>query len=311
MKYLIIVIFVGLLFSACNDDEDITKKKKHSRVLVNKVIETKDKNTSLSDTLKDDGITIDGFKDEKLLDSFQLAVSQVMVEDGVSVPNCKDLSATGYISLEDCEDITNKYFGFYEIDESGNASKVDNLFKNGVKGAEIEIKEGEVEFFDSSGNPLLDNEVEFEETVDNSNDLGFLNKLENTIPTNKIEFKEKIKARIDFLKESKASEEREILQTARANEVKSKKKEKISNDDFIATPNAEVNNDLKDANSNLSTWKTTLKKLNSEHERTIVRLENNPDSSIFQNKSENELILINEAEVQIDYYSSLVESYAK
>lgn len=201
-KYFLIIVCTVLFFQGCFEEEKpkkVVKKQTATSYIVNKVPKV-DSNKTLSEVVENDGIVIDGSHDEHLLDAFGLAVSQVIVEDGVSVPDCSSLSKTGHITIDECKEISEKYFGFYEIDMlTGDVSKVDDVFKDGIAGSEIAIRDSDVELFDSSGNPLLNNRVEFEQMVDNSDDPVFLENLAKKVPKDKTVLQQKINSRLDFL----------------------------------------------------------------------------------------------------------------
>jgi hypothetical protein len=213
---IIFIFFITLSFQACfsSDDKetrqiDTVKKQqqKQLNLLINKVKQTKDSNKTLSEQIEEDGIVIDGARDEELLDSFNLAVSQVMMEEGVSVPDCTMLSKTDFLTKDECDEISEKYFGFYDIyGGDGEIKKVDDVFAEGILGDTVEIRNEKIKYFDSSGNPLLENQIEFDELVDNSNDLEMLKDLELELG-DKEEMKNRIKEKIRFLTDMQKNSE--------------------------------------------------------------------------------------------------------
>jgi len=290
-------LFIGILFLGCFEDEK-PKSKKTVKTLVNKVIKTKDSNKTLSQEIQDDGIVIDGGRDEELLDAFGLAVSQAIVEDGVSVPDCIALENTGYLTKEECDEISQKYFGFYTIGENGDASKVDDVFKNGVAGGDIKIKDSDIEFFDSSGNPLLDNQVEFEDVVSASDDLQFLNKLKASIPSNKVSALATVNAKIDFIETSNV----EIAAMAVAKISVQKVAANTASVD-IATFNSSLvdsNIDNNDVDLNIDTIQRKLSSLKNQHIKTENELNLFPDNQRLRDKYNDELseIAILESQLQ-------------
>jgi polyhydroxyalkanoate synthesis regulator phasin len=209
MKIFILVILL-VFISGCSDKEEkkvvqkkVEIKKQPVKELVKKVQINQDKNVSFSQTVEADGIVVDGARDEELLDAFGLAVSQIMTEEGVSVPDCTAIAKTEYLTKEECDAISDKYFGFYDIyTDDGVAKKVEDVFEKGIAGDSVEIREEQIEYFDSSGNPLLDNLVEFEEFVDKADNKELLEDLLRTIPDSKMNMKEKIKLKMKIFKDS-------------------------------------------------------------------------------------------------------------
>ena len=126
-KIISFFVIASIILSGCSDKEK-SKVRKPVQKMVNIVKKTMDKNTTLSKVVEEDGIVVHGARDEELLDAFGLAVSQVIVQDGVSVPDCPALEKTGYLTKEECEEISTKYFGFYEVGEVGMATKIDDEF---------------------------------------------------------------------------------------------------------------------------------------------------------------------------------------
>lgn len=240
---LIISVNIFILTGCLQEEKKVEKKRAPIENMTQKVVKKVTKEKPLSKVVEEDGIVVDGARDEKLLDAFGLAVSQVMINEGVSVPNCESLSKTGFLSKEECEEITEKYTGFYEVTEDGGVVKVDNIFDQGIKGKGVELSEG-IEFFDSSGNPLLDNEIEFNEYVANNNDLDILKKLKAEIPKEKIEMLKNIEQKIGFLEEVNSIQDTRVEQ---------KVDKKIDNgnfeNDLQVNPNDfGINNDSNDFN---------------------------------------------------------------
>jgi hypothetical protein len=208
MRYIFLIIAV-LIFSGCFGEEEkktvkkIKKKVKKEPVkeLVKKVKINGENNESFSDTIEADGIVVDGARDEELLDAFGLAVSQIMTEEGVSVPDCTAIAKTEYLTKEECDEISEKYFGFYDIYTiDGTVKKVEDVFEQGISGEAVEIRDEQIEYFDSSGNPLLDNLVEFEEFVEDTSNEEVLEDLLSKIPKNKLILQKKVKEKLEFIK---------------------------------------------------------------------------------------------------------------
>ncbi|MCP4970959.1 MAG: hypothetical protein GY932_10235, partial [Arcobacter sp.] len=227
------------------EEKKVVKKRKPVEKMASKVLKDVKKEKPLSVVIEEDGIVVDGARDEKLLDAFGLAVSQVMIEEGVSVPDCTALAKTKYITKEECEEITDKYTGFYEITEDGEAKKVDDIFSAGIKGEEVQLQD-KIEFFDSSGNPLLQNSIEFEEFVENSDDIETLKKLKNKIGKKDKAKLENIKKKIDFLKDVKEVERKQKERKRKKQKEKdnnSKKKKEDNSKDQIDDGSGDSDNE--------------------------------------------------------------------
>jgi len=79
-------------------------------------------NTTISISLDDGKISNFLAKDEnltkmdsKLLDKLQLAMQKAVLDQGVENPTCQTLSATGYITEEECEQLKNKELQTYKV----------------------------------------------------------------------------------------------------------------------------------------------------------------------------------------------------
>jgi hypothetical protein len=306
---IIFLLILGIVFSGCFEEEKPKKVKKRqaTNYMAQKV--PVDSNKSLSEVVEDDGIVIDGSRDEQLLDAFGLAVSQVIVEEGVSVPDCTALAKTGYLSQEDCKEISDKYFGFYEIDMiTGEAKKVDDVFKAGVSGAEINIRDSEAELFDSSGNPLLNNIVEFEEVVDNSNDSNFLRELSKKVPKENQEMQKIVEERLDFLEDLEQSQKRlePIIQPqVQQQQIELEEpKTTVQNDTSSSTNNQE----MREAQSNLTSALTKISRLESQLEKIEAKLRFDPtDEDTVKEYDRLNLQLAN-AQAEESYYRSVLQS---
>lgn len=222
---LIIAVSFFILTGCFQEEKKVEKKRKPVENMAQKVVKKVTKEKPLSKIVEEDGIVVDGARDEKLLDAFGLAVSQVMINDGVSVPDCEALSKTGFLTKEECTEITDKYTGFYEVTEDGELIKVDNIFDEGIKGKGVELGEG-VEFFDSSGNPLLENEIEFNEYVANSDDIEALKKLKAKIPKEKIEMLKNVEQKLEFLESIESVQK----QTEKEQKAKNEQEQELNRD---------------------------------------------------------------------------------
>lgn len=310
---IVFVVFVSIMLSACFEDEKpkkVQKKQKSTNYIVKKV--PLDTNKTLSKVIEDDGIVIDGSRDEQLLDSFGLAVSQVIVEDGVSVPDCTALAKTGYLTLKDCKEISDKYFGFYEIDMvTGEAKKVDDVFKSGIVGTEIDVRQSDVEFFDSSGNPLLNNLVEFEEVVDNSEDVSYLRKLSKKVPKENIKMKKMVEDRLKFIEDLDKSQKKQEknFDTIPKKEVVLKPEDV----DVVTVEKGTTNNtkskEYVDAQSHLTTALSQITRLESKIKRVEANLEYEPNNENLIKQYDSLNLQLNNAQGEVSYYSSLLDSF--
>lgn len=310
MKYLAFVV-IGFLFFGCSDNDTNEKdtqkkiiesntqqvKQEPVKELVKKVQINSDKNQTFSDIVEADGIVVDGSRDEELLDAFGLAVSQIMTEDGVSIPDCTAIAKTEYLTQEECDEISDKYFGFYDIyTQDGVSKKVDDIFAQGLEGDSVEIRSDEIEYFDSSGNPLLDNLVEFEEFVNESVDEAVLEDLLSKIPPAKVELQNKIKEKLEFLEE--VDKKREIERDDEKITKQLEKEREEFNNDLANTQNEFNQNGLSRAeclakSSSLANYKAKLKKLESN-------LENNPDNEQLVNEYNEISVNISTLESEVD-----------
>lgn len=297
-KLLVLPIFSMLIFTGCFfEDEKPVKKRKVTNLLVEKVSNQENKDQKLSEKIENDGIVVDGARDERLLDAFGLAVSQVMVEEGVSVPDCSAVAKTGYLTEDECKEITDKYTGFYNLSDDGNAEKVDNIFSDGIKGSAIEL--GDSDFFDSSGNPLLENDVEFEELVVNSNNLEMLNKLKAKIPSNKIEMLKNISDKIEFLNDVQNHNVENQVQTI------------VQNKDLNYIPEQVINydnsyDDYTEEEDTSGLYNSAVSRLNllkAQHEKTEVSLSQSPNDESLIAQYNQELIDIAVAEQEVSRYA--------
>ncbi|HIP11086.1 MAG TPA: hypothetical protein EYG73_00070 [Arcobacter sp.] len=314
-KIIILHIGISLLFLGCFEEEKKIVKKKIKKepveYMVKKVQKIMDKNTTLSTIIEEEGIVIDGSRDEDLLDAFGLAVSKVMEEEGVSVPDCTALAKTEFLSKEECDEISDKYFGFYDIySEEGKISKVDDVFSTGIAGEDIEIREGEIEFFDSSGNPLLNNQVEFEEMVDENSDIDILKKLKAAIPKEKIEMLKKIEKKINFLKEIEDNNKKENI-TREASKTIKEDKDIEKSENITDFNHSDLDSNSDDRKSNMALYgnaKNALSNLISEHKRTELRMVREPNNQKLIDKYNQEEIDISLLEQKVDMYRSGIGS---
>jgi len=314
-KIIILHIGISLLFLGCFEEEKKIVKKKIKKepveYMVKKVQKIMDKNTTLSTIIEEEGIVIDGSRDEDLLDAFGLAVSKVMEEEGVSVPDCTALAKTEFLSKEECDEISDKYFGFYDIySEEGKISKVDDVFSTGIAGEDIEIREGEIEFFDSSGNPLLNNQVEFEEMVDENSDIDILKKLKAAIPKEKIEMLKKIEKKINFLKEIEDNNKKENI-TIKASKTIKEDKDIEKSENITDFNHSDLDSNSDDRKSNMALYgnaKNALSNLISEHKRTELRMVREPNNQKLIDKYNQEEIDISLLEQKVDMYRSGIGS---
>jgi len=314
-KIIILHIGISLLFLGCFEEEKKIVKKKIKKepveYMVKKVQKIMDKNTTLSTIIEEEGIVIDGSRDEDLLDAFGLAVSKVMEEEGVSVPDCTALAKTEFLSKEECDEISDKYFGFYDIySEEGKISKVDDVFSTGIAGEDIEIREGEIEFFDSSGNPLLNNQVEFEEIVDENSDIDILKKLKAAIPKEKIEMLKKIEKKINFLKEIEDNNKKENI-TIKASKTIKEDKDIEKSENITDFNHSDLDSNSDDRKSNMALYgnaKNALSNLISEHKRTELRMVREPNNQKLIDKYNQEEIDISLLEQKVDMYRSGIGS---
>jgi len=308
-KIIIFNLIIAFTFNACFSEEKkvVTKKIKKEPVkyMVNKVKKIVDRNTTLSKIVQEDGIVVDGSRDEDLLDAFGLAVSKIMEEEGISVPDCSALAKTEFITKDECDEISDKYFGFYDIyTEDGVVKKVDDVFENGIVGEDIEIREGSVDFFDSSGNPLLDNQVEFEELVDENDDIELLRNLKSKIPKEKIEMLQKITQKLDFLKDKKEQEDK-IQENINKN-IKKEKVEKVieSNNKITIANDSTSNNEYKKSLSLYTAKSSTLRNLIAQHKQTDLQLQKEPNNQRIIDKYNKEELDISLLEQEVEMYKS-------
>ena len=302
MKYLFIlpIIFI-FIFSGCfSEEKKVVKKRKQVNYMAEKVNNLKDNKEKLSKVVENDGIVVDGARDERLLDAFGLAVSQVMVEEGVSVPDCISVAKTGYLSEDECKEITDKYTGFYNLTEDGSAEKVDNIFTDGIKGKDVEL--GESEFFDSSGNPLLDNSLEFDELVVNSDDLDMLKKLKSKIPSGKNAMLETIDGKISFLEDIKEEEEKQEVEKEIIRVI-----EKEANANSYSANEGSSSNDsgteTEDTSNLYSNALSRLKIAISTHETTERELSRDPENEKLIEQYNAEAVEISILEGQVAQYA--------
>ena len=302
MKYLFIlpIIFI-FIFSGCfSEEKKVVKKRKQVNYMAEKVNNLKDNKEKLSKVVENDGIVVDGARDERLLDAFGLAVSQVMVEEGVSVPDCISVAKTGYLSEDECKEITDKYTGFYNLTEDGSAEKVDNIFTDGIKGKDVEL--GESEFFDSSGNPLLDNSLEFDELVVNSDDLDMLKKLKSKIPSGKNAMLETIDGKISFLEDIKEEEQKQEVEKEIIRVI-----EKEANANSYSANEGSSSNDsgteTEDTSNLYSNALSRLKIAISTHETTERELSRDPENEKLIEQYNAEAVEISILEGQVAQYA--------
>lgn len=198
IKY-IIFILLAFFVSSCSEKEekkvDNTIKLKSEN---NSLIEKKEETVTASEVINEKTI-INGSREEEVLTGFTLAISQIMIEEGIFVPNCSKLATTKFISLNDCQEVAGKYFGFYEITDEGNYKKVEDIFENGVIDNQLEIRSTDIEYFDYTKNPLLNDSYKIREVIAMSGDSELLKSLENFIPADDEDTKKLLENKIALL----------------------------------------------------------------------------------------------------------------
>jgi DNA repair exonuclease SbcCD ATPase subunit len=192
---------------------------------------------------------------------------------------------------------------------TGEAKKVDDVFKAGVSGAEINIRDSEAELFDSSGNPLLNNLVEFEEVVDNSNDPKFLRELSAKVPKENQEMKKMVNERLEFLDELEQSQKRQepIIQP----QVQQQEKVQLEQANIVVedtTTSAKNTQEYRDAQSNLSSTLSKITQLELRLEKVEAKLRINPTDEDIQELYDNLNLQLANAQAEESYYRSIVES---
>lgn len=292
-KLFLILTIIFIMLSGCSKkeikedvDDDINPKTNQSvKFLVEQSIKAKENNTTLSNTVENSGIIIDGAKDEALFDAFGLAVSQIIVEEGVSVPSCAKIAETGYLSQDDCNKITEKYFGFYEIGDDGTAKKVDDLFFDGVAGEEINIREAKIEYFDNRNNPLLGNFIKLKEIIKKSTDLTLLKSIKNSLPLDDTMLQKELDKKIlllgGTLKEPTSEELRISLVPIddKLNGVQKPEKEKQQNN---SQNNEKQQNTNQEKEKNLTAYtliSSQLLSLKSTHESTKTQMQQDANNA--------------------------------
>lgn len=290
IKNVFVLIFLGIfVLTGCFEEEKkVKKKRKPVERMASKVIKKVSSDKPLSQVVENDGIVVDGARDEKLLDAFGLAVSQVMITEGVSVPDCDSLAKTGFLTKEECEEITDKYSGFYEVTGDGEFIKVDNVFSEGIEGKGLKLGEN-IDFFDSSGNPLLDNEVEFNEYVADSQDVNLLKKLKAQIPKEKIEMLQNIEQKIEFLEDVAAQQQQQEQQQQKQEDVKQDDSNDVENEEE-AEEEINYNDDGEDTAGDLK----RLRQLEAQYSSILAKSNEYPDNQRYQD----ELL---ELQLEIDY----------
>ena len=135
-----IILFFLIVFSfnGCSNDKNEDKQidqeiKKKSTSVKNKLLLEKIKTSkkSLTQTLKEDGATefvSSDTKEEKMLNKFERAMLEADIKYGDI--GCDSLAKTKLISKKDCENISNKYFSFYELFQLDNMSGLSDIKKD-------------------------------------------------------------------------------------------------------------------------------------------------------------------------------------
>lgn len=179
-KILCFSMIGALMLGGCGDDDS----KKKQALLADPVIvansvgpiakeATQELNTSLIAT-PTQPLIVSGATGDRLLKAFTLAMSQVIIEEGVVVPDCGSLADTGYLTKEECDGINGKYFGFYDFSEDGEVTKVGDSLASTILGEELKIRDGQINYFDNKNNPLLGDFVKLRSFIKNSPDITAL-----------------------------------------------------------------------------------------------------------------------------------------
>ena len=300
MRYNILILILILIFTACSD-KPIKKKKKVSKAMefiAGKV--NSDSNLSLVDKLEKEGLVVDGSKDKKLLDNFELAMAKVIMEDGVYVPTCQMISDTKLLSLDECEEITNRYFSYYELyGENGEKNKLVSIggFKEGVNGEDVVISEDKINYQSESLDDL-------ESKIDLTDDINKLKKLSSLVKAKKNDdLNDKLENKIKYVKEKNKiqKENKKNVQ----NNTKNNRSNNTNNENKYSKDELEQCNKAKYAYKNA---KNNYENLVKQHEDTSDYLNNNPDNENIANKFDNEENMIEEYQNQMSSAQSEMEN---
>lgn len=276
MRYNIIFLVILLIFTACEDKQTNKKVKNNNNVdfMVKKVKDINDTNKSMSQSLEEEGLLIDGARDKRLLDAFGMAVAKVIMEDGVYVPTCATISATGLLTNEECEEITKKYFSYYELYGEDGKKKITNVstgaFESGIAGDEVSISED-----------IIDYESEFSTSndginafIDESEDINALKKLSSKLGSGNEQEKEKIKDKIKYLKD------KEVVK----NDTNKDNTNSSNNNNESDEITAEQKKRCDEAKRLYSSSSSSLSYLKVSHENTKNKLDRYPDDERLINK---------------------------
>ena len=213
MKYSIFLLIILTFFIACEDKELKTKPKNPKNDSLEYMLsQAKDlNNTNLSNAMENDGVVVDGGRDKRLLDSFGMAVAKVTMEEGIYNPTCSDLSATNILTQEECEEISQKYFSYYELyGENGKKNELvrTGTFQEGMSVEEISISDDSIDY-----ESLSQGGANLESMIDISEDESALKKLSKKLGSSDKdkELKQKIKAKLRYLKDRKENIKKEAI----------------------------------------------------------------------------------------------------
>lgn len=300
IKYFIFIL-VAFFITSCSEKEDkkvdntIKLKSEQAVVITKKEQENiKPKEVFVEKTV------ISGAREEEVLAGFTLAISQIMIEEGVFVPSCDKLAATKFISYNDCEEVAGKYFGFYEITDEGSYKKVEDLFENGVIDNQIEIRSTDIEYFDYTKNPLLNDSYKIREVIAISGDSQLLKSLENFIPIGDVETKKLLEQKIALLdkfeiKDSDFNQDRNFNENTEAIKENIKDDNSSNGDNYLAAKN---NNEQEQVNNN-AIIESQLAILKQQNQRTKAALANDPSNQQLINQNNEELRQIAILEAQL------------
>jgi len=236
-------------------------------------------------------MVISGAADQEILNGFALAISQVMIEEGVSIPDCSSLAKTGYLTKEDCDSISNKYFGFYDFDENGNIRKIDDVLLEGLAGEDIQIRSDDIEYFDNSNNPLLGDFVKFKDFVSMSGDIDLLKSYKNIIPNSKVEMQKLLDNQIFKISQY------ETNKIDSTNEVSVYQNKTKQNESSVPTNNSNTNSNS--GSDSKEILKSVLASLKIQHARTKSGLDSNPNDPQLRRLYEQEAQQIASLESQL------------
>lgn len=287
----IIVLTILALFFGCSKKEikdDLRDNEPVQTQVMQKLISTAIKanemNTTLSDAIQEDGVVIDGAREEALFDAFGLAISQIIIQEGVTVPSCASLASTGYISQQDCDEITQRYFGFYDINEDGNAQKVDDMFSDGIVAEEINIRDARIEYFDNSNNPLIRDLFKLKEIIKNSSDLTLLQSIKYGLPLEGTPIEKELDKKIlllgGTLKEPTAQEVRISMQDLQRKKLVEgdKKSQTTPTTDGSKNTDSKTNTEREQKLAAYTLISSQLSSLKSKHEGTRIQMQQDPDN---------------------------------